>query len=964
MAGPRTAPACILRSTRGPHCSSITLQSSCSTSACLSSLKRSSLQPSCQKHCSLRALHTTLGPCPRLQKFSRLQPVQADLAAVSLHQHFQCQTRNVSASTTHRLASKGSPKMDLGNQGDVARLVGQVAAGTSTTTPSTKAPYVAQDPNVVGELVQTLEAGAASKSKGGIAVRKTKFTVAKSPDKLSVHSWKVAEHEYKKPNLPTYARGLFTTRTRAGVPEIAIRGYNKFFNVGEVRDTKWDSIVETTQGPYELTLKENGCIIFLSGLEDGTLLVCSKHSTGDRTDVDLSHAGAGERHIEKQLQACGRTKADLARELRARNVTAVAELCDDDFEEHVLAYGPDKAGLYLHGMNVNVPEFVTYPSSLVHQFADDWGFRKVGVLSMDTIGQVKTFLDQCAETGAYEGRDVEGFVIRCKRSHDLDKVAPYDWFFKYKFEEPYLMYRQWRECTKAVIAQKPPRIRKHHQITKEYLTFATKRLAADPKLGQLYVQNHGIIALRDEFLAYKHMDGVAAAKWEELHGGPDGAMVDRNVVLVPIATIGCGKTTVAVALSKLFGFGHVQNDNITGQKRPPRFTAAVLEQLETYPAVVADRNNAERRERRQIITDLKMQNGEVQIVALNFVHDDLSKIRQVTMDRVFSRGDNHQTIQAATDPAKVKGIMENFLHRFEPLDASKNPDDGFHAVIHLDPAAGSRKNLETVVTELHKQYPSLIETMPSAEEMDRAVEDALNEYKPDLRHKIGGGGSGSGGNGNGKNKNKDQQNNHAPAAKTTKKKPLEYMSIEVPAKDITALLQKTFESAGAEESRFYNHLKESQHVQPQFHVTLMHRAAAKEFPELWDRYTQMQAELEASMQSPHANGSLGECDVVLERVVYDGRIMAIVVRLADPEGKWQCVNKVAHITIGTRDNKVKPKESNDLLQRWLSEDGQGGGGGGAAAAGGAGDVAETKIYDIGFEGRPTVKGTVKPVLSR
>lgn len=836
--------------------------------------------------------------------------------------------------------------MDLDSRGDVEQLVDQAAAGASNANANTKAPYVAQDPHVVAGLIRTLETSAKDKKKGGIAVRKTKFNVANSRDKLTVESWKMAEFEYKKRDLPTYARGFFTTRTRNNVPEIATRGYNKFFNIGEVHETKWNNIETQTQGPYELTLKENGCIIFISGLEDGTLLVCSKHSTGDRTDIDVSHAGAGERHIERQLQACGRTKEDLARELRARNITAVAELCDDEFEEHILAYGPDKAGLYLHGINVNVPEFVTYSSSLVHQFADDWGFRKVGVLTMETIGEVKTFLDQCAETGAYEGRDVEGFVIRCKRTHDPSKVPPYDWFFKYKFEEPYLMYRQWRECTKALIAGKPPKVRKHHEITQEYLTYAKKRLVADPKLGKLYNQNHGIIALRDEFLAYKHMDGADAAKWEELHGGIPGTVVERNLVLVTIATIGCGKTTVAVALSKLFGFGHVQNDNITGTKRPPKFTAAVLEQLNNHPAVVADRNNSERRERKQIITDLKMQHGEVTIVALNFVHDDMAKIRQITMDRVLSRGDNHQTIQAAAEPNKVRGIMESFLHRFEPVDASRDPDEGFHAVIDLDPAAGSRQNLETVVNQLHNLYPNLIKSVPSAEEMDRAVEEALNEYQPDLRHRIGG---------NGKNKENKNNNNQAQPAKKQKKKPLEYMSIEIPANDINALLQKTFNGAAAEESRFYKYLQGSRRLQPKFHVTLMHRASSKDFPDVWDRYTKLHSEAEANTGVP--DGSLGECDVVLERVVFDGRIMAIVVRLVDAEDKWRCVNKVAHITIGTRDDGVKPKESNDLLQRWLAEEGEGG-----AIGGGGGDGG--KIYDIGFEGRPTIKGVVKPVLAR
>ena len=36
--------------------------------------------------------------------------------------------------------------------------------------------------------------------------------------------------------------------------------------------------------------------------------------------------------------------------------------------------------------------------------------------------------------------------------------------------------------------------------------------------------------------------------------------------MVPIATIGCGKTTIALALVKLFGWGHFQNDNVKAKK--------------------------------------------------------------------------------------------------------------------------------------------------------------------------------------------------------------------------------------------------------------------------------------------------------------------------------------------------------------------------------------------------------------
>jgi tRNA ligase len=816
-----------------------------------------------------------------------------------------------------------------------------------------KVPYLSQDPHETATVINGLdECSKKGKGRGGFHVKKTKYAVASSPTGITVDSWRFQDHDYKRRDLPTYARGLFTTRNKQGVPEIAVRGYDKFFNIGEVRETAWEHIFERTKGPYELSLKENGCIIFISGLEDDTLLVCSKHSTGDRSDIAVSHANVGERHLEAQLERLGKTKQDLARELRKRNATAVAELCDDSFEEHILAYGPDKAGLYLHGININVPEFMTYPSPLVQKFAEDWGFIKTGLIMIDDIKDVKAFLEEVAETGAHDGRDVEGFVIRCKMTTNPG-VAPYqDWFFKYKFEEPYLMYRQWREATKALIGGKQFKIRKHVKITEEYLLYVRKRLAADRNLGKAYLQNHGIIKLRNDFLEYKNMKGSDAANMEDLDDGASN--VTRDVILVPIATIGCGKTTIGLALTSLFGWGHIQNDNITGPKRPPRFTKMVLDQLNEYPAVFADRNNAMRQERKQLLNDVKLQHTTARLVALNFVHNDIDKIRQVTQDRVLARGDNHQTIQAATDMGKVIGIMEGFIQRFEPCDLEKEPDAGFDAVIDLDPTAGSRANLEIVIKELHRRYPNFVKEIPSAEDMDTAIQAAMDGYKPDLRHTI----PDRSRNDNKKNKQQQQQQT---TEKPKKRKPLEYMSVDLHTKEILTALEKTFASTlPTSQTRFFKQLQGTRRIQPKFHVTLMHRAAAKEHPDLWARYTFLQ-DTEGSMQP---DGKLGELQVQLERVVYDNRIMAIVVRLvpANPEDeninagepglpakpKWECVNRVAHVTVGTRDDSVKPKESNDLLARWLEQ--------------GSGEA--TGIGELIVEGKPMVMGTVRGVLSR
>jgi tRNA ligase len=602
------------------------------------------------------------------------------------------------------------------------------------------APYVPQNVQETAKLIRSLTDSTKKDGKEKKSFSCKKATFAVDGSKLTVDSWRFQDWDYKRDDLPTYARGLFTTKDQNGQPEIAIRGYDKFFNTREVSATKWENIEKDTKGPYELSLKENGCIIFLSGLSDGSLLVCSKHSTGHRSDIALSHAAAGERWVDRQLKSLGKTRQDLAKELRNRNATAVAELCDDEFEEHILAYDKDSAGLYLHGININIPEFMTYPGNQVQAFADEWGFKRTDFLMIEDISAVRTFLESVAETGSYNGRDVEGFVIRCKSC--LASGPNQDWFFKYKFEEPYLMYRQWREFTKAMISGKTPRIYKHVEITEEYLRYARKRLASEPGLAKSYNQNHGIIALRDDFLKEINMKGSDIIRQEYVTTGGAPEDVSKDVILVPIATIGCGKTTIALALSHLFNWGHVQNDNITGKGRPPRFTKEVLDQLKEVPVVYADRNNALKLERRQIITDVHRQHPFARVVALNFVHtkETMDKIREVTHDRVFSRGDNHQTIQAMTEPNKVVDIMEGFIRRFEALQPFNAPDDSFDAVIDLDPTLDSRHNLETVISQLHSIYPKLFTDMPSSEDLDDAITYALKEYKPQKKHDVSSGG--------------------------------------------------------------------------------------------------------------------------------------------------------------------------------------------------------------------------------
>ncbi|KAF8249361.1 tRNA ligase [Wilcoxina mikolae CBS 423.85] len=790
-----------------------------------------------------------------------------------------------------------------------------------------------QDPTEINELMKILNGADRQKSKDSFSCRKSTFKIDGTTHE--VDSWKFQEQDFKKRDLPTYSRGLFTWRDPAtGNHRIAVRGYDKFFNIDEIYRTKWDWIQENTKAPYEVTMKENGCIIFISGLPDGTLLVCSKHSTGARGDVDVSHAMVGDKWIEKQLAQVEKMRKDLALALYNANATAVAELCDDSFEEHILAYEKDRAGLYLHGINLNLKEFATYPATEVHKFADEWAFRKIDYMVKDNVADLRKFLEEAAETGSWEGKDVEGFVIRCKARNGPQDPEWHDWFFKYKFEEPYLMYRQWREVTKMMINGKEPRYRKHQVITKEYLKFATQYFLDNKGASDQYKRNHGIIRLRNAFLVSRGLKGSDIIRQSAEEAETEAP---KRLLLVPVATIGCGKTTVAHALTKLFGWGHLQNDNIiTRKNKPQAFATACAEAFVNHQVVIADRNNHMKRERQQLFHDLNKH--DARFVALHYVHYNgvndkelQDKIRKATRDRVFARGDNHQTIQAATQGRyEIEGIMEGFMGRFQPIDVDSPPDSELDLVIDLDPIKDSRENLETVITELHKAYPSLVPDVPHPEALDEAIKASFEEYKPAIKHTIG----------NRPQKNQKQPPNtqKQPAnnqkqlpnnQKQSQKDQIEYFQISIPWKQTYDAIKAALPE---EKRKLFDQLERDNRVQKAFHITLIHRTNSKQSPELWQKYTKL-------YQDKKEGESMGQSKVTLEKLVWDGRVMAIVARISESE--WECTNEVAHVTIGTANPSIKPVEANKMLvDKWKS---------------GSGNAAEVELGNV------EVYGTVKAV---
>jgi tRNA ligase len=231
---------------------------------------------------------------------------------------------------------------------------------------------------------------------------------------------------------------------------------------------------------------------------------------------------------------------------------------------------------------------------------------------LDSIPAVREFTDEVSKEGEWNGEPLEGFVVRTHVSEPPTKgsvraeQSPYapgtDYFFKVKFDEPYMMYRDWREVTKALLSQNgtpnPGSLNKkkmQRPETKVYVKWIVEEIKRDRRQFEGYMNNHGIIATRERFLEWlASREGEKSLK--ETSEIPEGGGLNERskkefgkTIIVPIAIPGVGKTAISVALAHLFGFGHTQSDDVTTKKSGPTFVKNVLGLLKKHDVVIADK---------------------------------------------------------------------------------------------------------------------------------------------------------------------------------------------------------------------------------------------------------------------------------------------------------------------------------------------------------------------------------------
>ncbi|TDL22055.1 hypothetical protein BD410DRAFT_771066 [Rickenella mellea] len=747
-------------------------------------------------------------------------------------------------------------------------------------------------------------------------VKSSDYKAPALPD-VTITSWKLNEFKfYEVPSpFPTLARGLFTRSmpNEGGSPtyRVVARGYDKFFNIGEVPWSSWAALETHTSPPYVLTLKSNGCIIFMAALSPTKLLVTSKHSLGPVKGADMSHAQVGEKWLLKHLEAKGKTPEEFAQVLWDNNWTAVAELCDDSFEEHVLPYSAEKTGLHLHGLNDCSGAFQTQSPETVAAFAREWGFIETLTKTVNTIAEVHEFTDAVEEAGKWQGEPVEGFVVRCHVAttppspSDHKTAPPYppgsSFFFKVKFDEPYMTYRDWREMTKMLLgghakgSMESVKVHKSKLRRPEshlYRKWVMEEIRRDKTQFAEFNKGKGIIATRDRFLAWLESERgmqMRAGLQEAPTQGETAVEKDKKfgkTIIVPVAIPGCGKTSVAVALKHLFGFGHTQSDDIHEKKGAPIFIRNVLKELQTHDVVIADKNNHLRQHREALRIAVANMSPPVRLMALNWsLVKPPAMVHRVCADRVMQRGENHQKLRADAVSRDHEDVLWMFVEQTEEL-----ADDEVDEVVEMD----LEEDLEQALARAVDACVSVLGLKrPTQEEIGQALA-VTRGYTPTTKMAD---------------------------AKKKMAEPRYFGFLpEVDLEDvITARL--AHDDAPSHAKKFWEALVKKDRVAKRPHITLVHSKELPQEKDLWDQ-----------CQRFFADSSPPTFELSLGNLVWNDRVMAIAVddvKVATQgdndthaEGQAfvdeleQTIKKRLHVTVGTGQSNILPIEARALVEGW------------------------------------------------
>lgn len=249
-------------------------------------------------------------------------------------------------------------------------------------------PEVLSEQSSVGDLI--------------LSLRKSKFIQEKSFGNISSFSFtKQAFYDQIWDEQTTKARGLYINIPKA---KIVARAYNKFFNINERPETKFDMLAHTLSFPVTAYVKENGFLGIVSyNDEDDSLIITSKSCL----DGDYS-AWLKEVFYDKVTPENVEKIKSFSKE---NNVSFVFECIDMKHDPHIIEYENNR--LVLLDVIYNDINYHKIPYTELQKIASEFGLecKEIGYVLVswqDFFDWYYTVLD---DDYRYMGNHIEGFVI-------------------------------------------------------------------------------------------------------------------------------------------------------------------------------------------------------------------------------------------------------------------------------------------------------------------------------------------------------------------------------------------------------------------------------------------------------------------------------------------------------------------------------------------------------------------------
>lgn len=293
--------------------------------------------------------------------------------------------------------------------------------------------------------------------------------------------------------ITTKARGLYIDTEHE---QVVARGYEKFFNYGEMEFTKPEALARNLKFPVEAYVKENGFLGIVSTDSDGELIFTSKSTMGGDHAVMVKenlYKIYGEEAIEKMRKYANQY-----------HVTFVFEIIDRERDPHIIRYN-DNYAILLDIIN-NDMKFDKLPYNSLKYVAKDIGLEyKQHYKTLNNVKELNNFIEQATDpkfrlkTDRINDDCIEGFVFE-----DADG-------FMFKLKVAY--YNDWKML--RTVANKIFRSGNINftgalqSIESNYFYgWCRDKFAELDKQGRWAYSKRNIIDLRDEFRADMKAKGI------------------------------------------------------------------------------------------------------------------------------------------------------------------------------------------------------------------------------------------------------------------------------------------------------------------------------------------------------------------------------------------------------------------------------------------------------------------------